>query len=86
MKSDDWNQMAIQGLLADAERALALTEVDDVRGNRQIVRDAITSAHQIYIDLVRRSRRLILGDGEQVTLQDMLDSLRAKLHFFGVSI
>lgn len=86
MKIDDWNQMAIQGLLADAERALALTDVDEARGNRQIVRDTMTSAHEIYIDLVRRSRWLILGDGEQVTLQDRLDCLRAKLHFFGVSI
>ena len=83
---DDCNQTAIHGLFADAERALALTDVEDARGNRQIVRDTMTSAHQMYIDLVRRSRRLILGVGEQVTLQDMLDSLRARLHFFGVSI
>lgn len=86
MKADRWNQMAIHRLFADTERALALTDVEDARGNRQIVRDTMTSAQQMYIDLVRRSRRLILGDGDQVTLQDMLDSLRAKLHFFGVSI
>jgi len=33
------NRTAVQGLLADADRVLALTELDDVRGSREIVGD-----------------------------------------------
>jgi len=86
MLEDERNRTAVQGLLADADRALALTELDDVRGNREIVGDAIANARQNYIDLVRRHRRLSLSDGEQTAIQQTLDCLRARLRFFGASV
>ena len=78
------NRTAVQGLLAD--RTLALTELDDVRGSREIVGDTIANARQNYIDLVRRHRRLSLSDGEQTAIQQTLDCLRARLRFFGASV
>jgi hypothetical protein len=86
MLEDERNRMAVQGLLADGDRALALTELDDVRGNREIVEDAIANARQNYIDLVRRHRRLSFSDGEQTAIQQTLDCLRARLHFFGAPV
>ncbi|MGD0369826.1 MAG: hypothetical protein ABSA94_20425 [Acidobacteriaceae bacterium] len=85
-RDDDPNRIAVQGLLADADRALALTDLQDVRGNREIFGDAIASARQNYIDLVRRHRRLTLSDGEQTALQQALHRLRARLRFFGASV
>lgn len=80
---DDWNPSAVQRLLADAERALVLTELEDVRGNRGIVENTIVTARQNYFDLVRRSRPLIMSHSEEVTFQEKLDQLKARLHFFG---
>ncbi|MGB9032323.1 MAG: hypothetical protein WCC27_19515 [Acidobacteriaceae bacterium] len=78
--------MAVQHLLADADRALALTEFEDVRGSREIVGETIASARQSYIDLVRRHRTLSLTVDEQTAFQQILDRLRARLRFFGASI
>jgi hypothetical protein len=86
MLEDERNRSAVQGLLADADRALALTELDDVRGSREIVGDTVANARQNYIDLVRRHRRLSLTDGEQTALQQTFDRLRARLRFFGASV
>jgi hypothetical protein len=61
MPIDDWNRMAVQGLLADADRILALTDLEAVRGDREIVDDAIANAQKNYIDLVRRRRPLMLA-------------------------
>jgi hypothetical protein len=49
MPIDDWNRMAVQGLLADTARVLALTDLDAVRGDREIVDDAIANAQKNYI-------------------------------------
>ncbi len=70
----------------DADRVLALTELDDVPGNKEVVEDMIASAHKNYIDLVRRSRPLIMSDGDLITFQRKMDRLRACLRFFGVSL
>ncbi len=86
VQDEDRNRRAVQGLLADADRALALTDLEDVRGSREIVGDSIANARQSYIDLVRRRRRLSLTDGEQTAIQQILDRLRARLRFFGASI
>jgi hypothetical protein len=83
VSNDDWNRTAVEGLLADAERVLALTEFKDVRGNEEIVEITIASARQNYIDLVRRSRPLIMSHDEQTTLQGALDRLKERLRFFG---
>ncbi len=80
---DDRNRMAIQGLLADAERVLVLIDFQDVRGNKEMVEDTIANARQNYIDLVRRSRPLIMSHGEQMTLQEALNRLKERLRFFG---
>jgi hypothetical protein len=86
MLDDDRNRTAVEGLLADADRALALTEFEDVRGSREIVRETIANARQSYIDLVRRRRTLSLTLGEQTALQQTLDVLRARLRFFDASV
>jgi hypothetical protein len=86
MMLEAWNRTAVHGLLADTERALALTDLGDARGNREIVQKTITNAHQNYIDLMRRSRPLIMTDGEYATFQSALDRLKARLRFFGVSV
>ncbi len=82
---DDWNRSAVQGLLADAERAVTLTELEDVRENREILEKTIATARQNYIDLVRRSRPLIMSHSEQLTFQEKLNQLQARLRFFGAS-
>jgi hypothetical protein len=79
----DQDQILVQGLLADAERALALTEFEGFRDRRVMVRDAIAHAHQNYIDLVRRSRPLAMTPGNRLVLQKKLDRIRARLRFFG---
>jgi hypothetical protein len=86
MRGDDWNRTAVHALLADTDRALALTELEDVRGNRGIVEDTVANAHSNYIDLLRRSRPLIMTDGDQVAFQKKLDRLRACLRTFGVPV
>ena len=80
---DEWNRAAVKGLLADAKRVLALTEFQDVRGNREIVENTIANARQNYIDLMRRSRPLIMTDGEYETFQSILERLKARFRFFG---
>ena len=82
---DEWNRAAVKGLLADAERVLALTEFEDVRGNREIVEKSIAKCRKDYTDLVRRSKPLIMTDGEYETFQSILERLKARLRFFGES-
>jgi hypothetical protein len=57
MKMTDWNRQAVRSLLADADRVLALSDLTDVRGNREIVDDAIANARKNYLDLMRRRIR-----------------------------
>jgi hypothetical protein len=83
---DDWNKRAVEVLLKDADGALALTELEDVPGNEEIVQSAIANAHRNYIDLVRRGRPLIMTDGDLITFQRTLDRVRARLRFFGQSV
>lgn len=83
MQIENLNQMAVTALLADADRALALTELEDVRGSAAIVRETIAHARANYIDLMRRSRPLVLSGTQQAQLQQKLDRLRACLRFFG---
>lgn len=83
MQTNELNQMAVQALLADADHALALTELEDVRGNATIVKETIARARSNYIDLVRRSRPLQFTPAEQALFQQKLDRLRACLRFFG---
>jgi hypothetical protein len=52
MLKDAWNRLAVKGLLADTERIVALVDIRDIRGNRELARDTITIARQNYIDLV----------------------------------
>jgi hypothetical protein len=83
---DDWNRKATQALLADADRALELTEAECSGRGLKIQPDTIANAQKNYIDLVRRGRPLIMTDGDQITFQRKLDRLRASLRFFGVSV
>lgn len=83
MLLEDWNRAAVHALLADSERALALTDLDDARGSREIVRQTLANARQNYIDLMRRSRPVIMTDEEHRSLHSALDRIKARLHFFG---
>lgn len=75
MQIDEWNRMAVRTLLADAGRALALLEVENVRGNREVVCQATANARRDYFDFVRRRRPLIMSDDDQVAFQKALDHL-----------
>ena len=82
----EWNRAAVQGLLADADRALALSKSEDVRGSREIVETSLAIARRNYIDLVRRSRPLMLTDEEYSRFLDVLESLIGRLRFFGAPV
>ena len=82
----DLNRLAVGVLLADADRVFGLPEVEDVRGNREIVRSTATTLHKYYIDLLRRAGPLIMSDGDQATFQKTLNCLRARLRSFGENI
>jgi hypothetical protein len=86
MPIDDWNRMAVQGLLADADRVLALTDLEAVRGDREIVDDAIANAQKNYIDLVRRRRPLMLADADEARFQSAMDRILARIRFFGKAV
>jgi hypothetical protein len=86
MPIEDWNRMAVQGLLADADRVLALTDVEDVLEHREIVDYAIANAHKNYIDLMRRRRPLMLAEKDEARFQNLMDRILARLRFFGESV
>ncbi len=86
MKIADWNRQAVRSLLSDADRILALTDLEDVRGSREIVNDAITNARKNYLELERRRKPLILTDEEETRFQSILGRLLARIKFFGESI
>jgi hypothetical protein len=86
MPIDDWNRMAVQGLLADADRVLALTDLEAVRGEGEIVDDAIANAQKNYIDLVRRRRPLMLADADEARFQSAMDRILARIRFFGKAV
>jgi hypothetical protein len=65
--------------LADADRILALTDLEDVRGNREIVDDVIANARKNYLDLMRRRKPLILADEEETRFQRIMDRLQARI-------
>jgi hypothetical protein len=75
MQIDDWNRTAVRTLLEDAGRTLARLEVENLRGNREVVRDAMAHARRNYFDFVRRGRPLIMSNDDQVAFQKTLDRL-----------
>jgi len=81
MNIDHWNQIATGTLLADAERAVALTRTGITEGN--LAREMVADARRNFIDLQRRSRPLIMSDEDLAAFQRLLDHLRACLRFFG---
>ncbi len=83
---DELNRMAVQGLLADAERVPELTDLGAGRGEADLVDHAITSAQQNYVDLARRRRPLILREEEEVKFQTAMDCIMARIRFFGKTI
>ncbi len=86
MPIEDLNRLAVQGLLADAERVLALTDFENVRGTGEIVNEAVAKAHQSYIDLMRRRRPLILRDAEETQFLRAMDCILARIRFFGKAV
>lgn len=83
MDIKELNRAAVNSLLADAEFALALTDCEDVRGNKEIVEDVIADAQRNYIDLMRRRRPLILTDQEESAFLTKMEQLKARLEFYG---
>lgn len=84
MRIDDWNKKETQALLADADHAVALTRVPDLREAQRL--EMIANAHKNYIDLQKRSHPLIMSDGDLISFQRTLDRLRACLRFFNVTV
>jgi hypothetical protein len=79
---DDLNRIAVQGLLADMDRVLALTDLETVRGNREIVDDTIANAQKNYVDLMRRRRPLMLDHADEARFQSAMDQIMARIRFF----
>jgi len=88
VKIDDQNRIAVQSLLFDADRAVALTEVEDAGGGRSqdVAPQMVATAYKNYIDPVRRSRPLVMTDAELMVFHRKLDRLRACLRFFGEAL
>lgn len=86
MSLDEWNRSAVAALLRDAEQALALTHFEDVRGNREIVKQTVGRARRSYDDLLRRGRAMTMSDEECTAFQGSMDRLRAALRFFGEAV
>lgn len=86
MSNDELSTNATTMLMADAERALALMALEDVRGNPEWARQTIAQAHRSYDDLIRRGERLILSSEQRIAFQSVMDRLRASLRFFGETV
>ena len=86
MLIDELNRRAVECLLADAERAMALVNVEDIRGNRELIADTMVIVRRNYVDLVRRSRPLRMSEEHQACFHAALDYLRAALQFYGESV
>ena len=84
MLIDEQNQKATEVLLADANRAVALTRVPDLRESQRM--EMVADARKNYLDLQKRSRPLIMSDGDLISFQRTLDRLRACLRFFHVTV
>jgi hypothetical protein len=81
---ENLNQNATEDLLADADRAVALTRVKDLREAARL--EMVADTRKNYIELQRRSRPLIMSDTDVISLQRSLDCLRACLRFFNVTV
>lgn len=73
-------------LIADAERTLARTQLEDTRGDRDHVRQTIAEARGIYEGLIRRAAETAMSSEERAALQSVMDRLRASLRFFGEAV
>jgi len=86
MPMDDLNRTAVRGLLADAEQALALTDFEEACGNAEIVELTIAMARRNYIDLMRRSRPLLLSESEQRAFFSILERIKGRLELLGAPL
>ena len=86
MLINDQNKAAVTALLMDADRAVALTEVEDGGDVRDVAQQMVANAYKNYIALVRRSAPLVMTDGDLIVFHRKLDRLRACLQFFGESL
>jgi hypothetical protein len=72
--------------MADADRTLALTVLDDTSSDRTTAQSTIDNVRKSHFDLIRRRGPLILSNGEQIAFQTKMDHIIACLKFFGVAI
>ena len=89
MQINNQDRKAVAALLLDADRAVALTEVEDAGGSgprQDIAPQMVATAYKDYIDLVRRSRPLVMTDSDLMVFHRKLDRLRACLRFFGEAL
>lgn len=83
MLIDELNRRAVECLLADAERAMALVNIEDIRGSLGLVADTMRIVRRNYSDLVRRSQPLRMSEEEEACFDAALDYLRAALRLYG---
>jgi hypothetical protein len=83
MHFDNGDRVAVEILMADADRTLALTNFDDSTGDRGAAQKTIASVHKSYIELRRRSGPLTMSESDQIAFLTKMDQLRACLKFFG---
>ena len=76
------NRMAVQALLADAERVPALSDVGDVGGNREILTMTVENARHNYEDMMRRRKPLKLTETEEMQFQDIMAGLQSRIRLY----
>lgn len=76
------NRMAVQALLADAERVLALADVGDVGGNHEVRTMTVENARHNYRDMMRRRKPLMLTESEESRFQNIMARLQARIRLY----
>ncbi|MGC2299620.1 MAG: hypothetical protein WA476_12515 [Acidobacteriaceae bacterium] len=76
------NRMAVQALLADAERVLALSDVGDVGGSHEVLTMTVENARHNYHDMIRRRKPLMLTETEEERFQDIMARLQARIRLY----
>ena len=83
MWSVESNHLAVKSLMDDAECALELIRLEDVRRDGAEGFTAIQEARLHHVNLGKRRPRLVLTEDEDHLFQDRMDHLQAALRFYG---
>ena len=86
MSPADWNEVAVQSLLADADLILKFFHLKTARDDAEATWLTAQQAREAYRDFQRRRENLQVSPFYFAELQNRLDRLRALLYFFGEAV